>query len=117
MIRLPIEPVVEERSAIDIETAFRMYQYSVTRLMPPSEDKAPNWGEEAHAILTSRSDLQEALDHAQRLRDDEASILATLDDAVRQNARLLIAAEDDYRQQRARLARPRSHWWWYLDEA
>lgn len=103
-----------ERADISLHAAFAMYRYAVQRLMPPDASTA-NHGEEAHAILTSRSDIEEALQRGESLSEAEKTELGELDERVRANAATIIAAEDNYAGQRKRLRYPRSHWWWFLE--
>lgn len=103
---------------VSLHVALNMYRYAVTRLMPPTVEKAQtgDWGEEVHALLTSRSDVEEALASGETLTEVERVELERLDEMVRQRAAVILAAAYQYQCERERLGYPKAHWWWYLDE-
>jgi hypothetical protein len=110
-----MQAVVEE---VLLHIAFNMYRYAVTRLMPPTVEKAQtgDWGEETHALLTSRSDVEEVLARGETLTETEQAKLQRLDEIVRQRASIILAAAYQYQRERERLGYSKGHWWWYLDE-
>lgn len=110
-----METVIER---VSLHVALNMYRYAVSRLMPPTVEKAQtgDWGEEVHALLTSRSDVEEALARGETLTEIEQVELEKLDELVRQRASMILAAAYQYQRERGRLSYPKAHWWWYLDE-
>lgn len=103
---------------VSLHVGLNMYRYAVMHLMPPTVEKARtgDWGEEMHALLTSRSDVEEALARGERLTGTEQSELKRLDAILRQRAPVILAAAYEYQRERERFGYSRAHWWWYLDE-